>query len=76
MPASSARFVVCEGGVEATRIFIRVSEAGCVAAAPRGDEPPFFEPSVYTKSCHFQARVPLVGGYVSCMHSGWGYVMG
>jgi hypothetical protein len=46
MQASSARFIVCEGGVEITRILNRGSEAGGVAAAPRGDEPPFFEPSV------------------------------
>ena len=46
MQASSAQFIVCEGGVEVTRIFTRVSEAGCVAAAPRGDELPFFEPFV------------------------------
>ena len=60
MPANSARFIVCEGGVEVTMILTRVSEAGWVAAAPRGVEPPFFEPSVYTKSCQFQAGVPLV----------------
>jgi hypothetical protein len=76
MPANSAQFIVCEGGVEVTRILMRVSEAGWVAAAPRGDEPPFFEPFVYTKSCQFQASVPLVGGYVSCMRSGRGYLMG
>ena len=46
MPANSARFIVCEGGVEVTRILTLVSEAGWVAAAPSGDEPPFFEPSV------------------------------
>ena len=46
MQASSAQFIVCEGGVEVTRILILVSEAGCVAAAPRGDGPPFFEPYV------------------------------
>ena len=46
MPASSPRFIVCEGGVEVTRILILVSEAGWVAAAPRGYEPPFFEPFV------------------------------
>jgi hypothetical protein len=46
MPASSALFNVCEGGVEVTRILILVSEAGCVAAAPSGDELSFFEPSV------------------------------
>ena len=76
MPANSARFIVCEGGVEFTRILILVSEAGWVAAAPRGDELPFFEPSVYTKSCQFQAGVPLVGGYVRCTRSGRRYVRG
>ena len=76
MAANSARFMVCEGGVEVTKILILVSEAGWVAAAPRGVEPPFFEPSVYTKSCQFQAGVPLVGGYVRCTRSGRGYVRG
>jgi hypothetical protein len=43
--------IVCEGEVEVTIILMRVSEAGWVAAAPREEEPPFLEPSVYTKSC-------------------------
>ena len=76
MPANSARFIVCEGGVEVTMILILVSEAGWVAAAPRGVELPVFEPYVYTKSCQFQARVPLVGVYVRCTRSGRGYVRG
>jgi hypothetical protein len=61
--------MVCEGGVEVTRILMRVSEAGCVAAAPRGEEPPCLEPFVYAKSCQFQAIFPLVGEYVSVMSS-------
>ena len=69
MPANSARFIVWGGGVEVNRILILVSEAGWVAAAPRGELPPFFEPSMYTKSCQFKARVPLGGEYVSCMRS-------
>ena len=69
IPASSARLMVWEGGVEVTRILMLVSEAGWVAAAPRGELPPFFEPSVYTKSCEFQARIPLVGEYVSRVRS-------
>jgi hypothetical protein len=64
MLANSARLMVCEGGVEVTRILMRVSEAGWVAAPP-----PFLEPSVYTKSCQVQARISLVGEYVSCMRS-------
>ena len=76
MPTNSARLMVCEGGVEVTIILMRVSEAGWVAAAPRGEELPFFEPSVYTKSCQFQARVPRVGGYVSGSRGGGGYGMG
>jgi hypothetical protein len=39
MPANSARLMVCEGGVEVTRIVMRVSEARWVVAAPRGEEP-------------------------------------
>jgi hypothetical protein len=36
--------MVCEGSrVEVTRILMRVSEAGWVAAAPRGEVPPFLE---------------------------------
>jgi hypothetical protein len=46
MPANSARLMVCEGGVEVTKILMRVSEAGWVAAAPRGELRPFLEPSV------------------------------
>ena len=69
MPASSARLIVWEGGVEVTRILTLVSEAGWVAAAPRGELLPFLEPSVYTKSCQFQARVPQVGEYVSRVRS-------
>jgi hypothetical protein len=38
MLANSTRLMVWEGGVEVTIIFMRVSEAGCVEAAPRGDE--------------------------------------
>jgi hypothetical protein len=64
MPPNSARLMVCEGGVEITRIFMRVSEAGLVAAAPRGEEPLFLEPSVYTKSSHFHARIPF--GWAVC----------
>jgi hypothetical protein len=56
MPASSARFIVCEGGVEVTRIFIRVSETGCVAAAPRGDGPPFNAISFVEQHLLFRAR--------------------
>jgi hypothetical protein len=51
MPANSSRLMVCEEGVEITRIVMRVSETGWVAAAPRGEVPPSLEPSVYTKSC-------------------------
>jgi hypothetical protein len=32
MPANSAQFTVCEGGVDVTRFLILVSEAGWVAA--------------------------------------------
>ena len=46
MPANSARLIVWEGGVEVTRFLMRVFEAGWVAAAPRGELPPFLEPSV------------------------------
>jgi hypothetical protein len=69
MPASSARLMVCEGGLEVTRILIRVSEAGWVAAAPKGEEPPFLEPYVYTKCCQSQASSPLVGEYVRFVRS-------
>jgi hypothetical protein len=62
MYANSARLMVCEGGVEVTRILMRVSEAGWLAAAPRGEEPPFLEPSVYTKFCEFHARHSYGGG--------------
>ena len=51
MPANSARLIVWAGWVEVTRFFMRVFEAGWVAAAPRGEVPPFLEPYVYTKSC-------------------------
>jgi hypothetical protein len=70
MPAYSAGLMVWEGGVEVTGILIRVSEARWVAAAPNGEESPFLEPHVYTKSCHFQARFPMVGEYVSFVRSG------
>jgi hypothetical protein len=36
MPASSARLMVCEGGVEVARILTNVSEAGWVAVALGG----------------------------------------
>ena len=72
MPANSARLIVWEGGVEVTSILMRVSEAGWVADAPRGEVPPFLEPSVYTKSRQFQASSPLVGEYVSFVRSGRG----
>jgi hypothetical protein len=72
MPANSAPLMVCEGGVEVTRILMRMSDAGWVAASPRGEVPPFLEPSVYTKSCQFHARFPLVGEYVSVVRSGRG----
>jgi hypothetical protein len=38
--------MVFEGGVEVSRILMRVSEAGWAAAAPRVEEPQFFEPAV------------------------------
>jgi hypothetical protein len=69
MPANSARLMVCDGGVEVTKISMRVSEAGWAAAAPRGEEPPFLEPSVYTKSCQFHAGFPLEGEYVGFVRS-------
>jgi hypothetical protein len=47
---SSALLIVWEGGVEFARILTRVSVIGRVAAAPSVEEPPFLEPSVYTKS--------------------------
>jgi hypothetical protein len=46
MRANSGRLMVCEGGVVVTRILLRVSEALWVAVAPRGEEPPFLEPSL------------------------------
>jgi hypothetical protein len=51
MPTSSARFMVWEDGVEFFIILTRVSVIGWVAVVPSCDEPPFLEPSVYTKSC-------------------------
>jgi hypothetical protein len=47
MPGSSARLMVSEGGVEVTIFLTRVSEAGWVAAAPRGRSLPFGAVSVY-----------------------------
>jgi hypothetical protein len=47
MPASSYRFIVCEGGVEVTRIFIRVSEAGCPCLCISG-----FAIRIWDQSCH------------------------
>jgi hypothetical protein len=71
MPANSARLMVCEGGIEVTIILMRVSEAGWVVAALREEEPLFLEPSVYTKSCLFQARVLWwVSMVVACVHGG------
>jgi hypothetical protein len=69
IPADSARLMVCEGGIEATKTLTRVSEAEWVAAAPRGEGPPFLEPFVYTLSYKFQASSPLVGEYVRFVRS-------
>jgi hypothetical protein len=55
--------------VEVTRVLTLVSEAGCVAAAPRGEESPFVELSVYAKSRQFQARTHLMGVNVNDVRS-------
>jgi hypothetical protein len=46
LAANWALFMVCVAGVEVTRVLMEVREDGWVAAAPRGSEPPFLEPSV------------------------------
>jgi hypothetical protein len=45
---------------------------GLSGGRSKGEVPPFFKPSMYTKSCQFQVGSPLVGEYVSVVRSGRG----
>jgi hypothetical protein len=56
-----ARLMVWEDGVELTKILTQVSVAEWVATTLNGEDYPFLEFSVCTKSYHFHAITHCVG---------------